>query len=151
MNHIISPQANAAVAEWFGEAPSNKKSCALTAASDHCSLYHASDEAYFRKVWYWTTPTKTCLDGRGPIRKDYSEWCRPWTGEGVVGGGDRFAETAPRQTLGRRLSTFFFRQSWLRASALLAAPLGWLLIAYFAHSSCSSSPRSGGSTPSRPR
>jgi putative spermidine/putrescine transport system permease protein len=39
-------------------------------------------------------------------------------------------ETAPRQTLGRRLSTFFFRRPWLRVSALLAVPLGWLLIAY---------------------
>jgi putative spermidine/putrescine transport system substrate-binding protein len=79
MNHIISPKGNAAVAEWFGEAPSNKKSCALTAAKDHCSLYHASDEAYFKKVWYWTTPTKTCLDGRGSICKDYSEWVQAWT------------------------------------------------------------------------
>jgi putative spermidine/putrescine transport system substrate-binding protein len=79
MNHIISPKANAEVAEWFGEAPSNKKSCALTAAKDHCSLYHASDEAYFKKVWYWTTPTKQCLDGRGPICKDYSEWVQAWT------------------------------------------------------------------------
>jgi putative spermidine/putrescine transport system substrate-binding protein len=79
MNHIISPKANAGVAEWFGEAPSNKKSCALTAAKDHCSLYHASDEAYFKKVWYWTTPTKACLDGRGSICKDYSEWVQAWT------------------------------------------------------------------------
>jgi putative spermidine/putrescine transport system permease protein len=39
-------------------------------------------------------------------------------------------ETAPRQTLGRRLSTFFFRRPRLRVSALLAVPLGWLLIAY---------------------
>ena len=31
MNHIISPEANAQVAEWFGEAPSNEKSCELTA------------------------------------------------------------------------------------------------------------------------
>ncbi len=79
MNHIISAKANAEVAEWFGEAPSNKKSCALTAAKDHCSLYHASDEAYFKKVWYWTTPTKACLDGRGSICKDYSEWVQAWT------------------------------------------------------------------------
>ena len=27
MNHIISPEANAAVAEYFGEAPSNPKAC----------------------------------------------------------------------------------------------------------------------------
>jgi putative spermidine/putrescine transport system permease protein len=39
-------------------------------------------------------------------------------------------ETTPRATLGRRLSTFFFRRPRLRVSVLLAAPLGWLLIAY---------------------
>ena len=27
MDHIISPEANAAVAEYFGEAPSNPKAC----------------------------------------------------------------------------------------------------------------------------
>src|SRR5688500_17987340 len=27
MDHIISPEANAAVAAWFGEAPSNPKAC----------------------------------------------------------------------------------------------------------------------------
>ena len=31
LNHIISPEANAAVAEWFGEAPANTKACDLTA------------------------------------------------------------------------------------------------------------------------
>src|SRR5687767_14023483 len=35
MNHIIGPEANAAVAEWFGEAPANEKSCALTENKDH--------------------------------------------------------------------------------------------------------------------
>ena len=30
MNYIISPEANAKVAEYFGEAPSNAKSCDLT-------------------------------------------------------------------------------------------------------------------------
>ena len=30
LNHIISPEANAAVAEWFGEAPANAKACDLT-------------------------------------------------------------------------------------------------------------------------
>jgi putative spermidine/putrescine transport system substrate-binding protein len=79
MNHIISPKANAGVAEWFGEAPSNAKACALTAAKDHCETFHADDEEYFEKIWYWTTPTKECLDGRGPICKDYSEWVQGWT------------------------------------------------------------------------
>jgi len=79
MDHIISPQANAQVAEWFGEAPSNKKSCALTAAKDHCDIFHAEDEAYFDQIAFWTTPTKDCGDDRGQVCKDYSEWVAAWT------------------------------------------------------------------------
>jgi putative spermidine/putrescine transport system substrate-binding protein len=79
MNHIISPKANAEVAEWFGEAPSNKKSCALTADKNHCKIFHASDENYFSKVSYWTTPRKDCGDNRGAVCKDYSEWVQAWT------------------------------------------------------------------------
>jgi putative spermidine/putrescine transport system substrate-binding protein len=79
MNHIISPKANAAVAEWFGEAPANRKSCAETADKSHCDTYHAEDEAYFDKVAYWTTPTKNCGDERGAVCKDYSEWVAAWT------------------------------------------------------------------------
>ena len=73
MNHIISPKANAAVAEWFGEAPSNAKSC----DDDRCQgpLRHVprrgrgllqaglvlddSDEGVPRRAY-------------GPICKDYS-------------------------------------------------------------------------------
>jgi len=80
MNHIISPEANAAVAEWFGEAPSNKLSCAKTADKNHCTTFHAEDEAYFSKVWYWTTPIEQCLDGRTDVKcKDYSTWTSAWT------------------------------------------------------------------------
>ena len=79
LNHIISPKANAAVAEWFGEAPSNSKSCALTADPNHCATYHADDEAYFANVWYWTTPTTKCLDGRSDVEcVPYSEWVNAW-------------------------------------------------------------------------
>ena len=79
MDHIISPKANAAVAEWFGEAPSNSKSCAETAVKDHCEIFHADDEAYFDQVAYWTTPRKECGDDRGAVCKDYSEWVNAWT------------------------------------------------------------------------
>ncbi len=79
MDHIISPKANAQVAEWFGEAPSNEKSCDLTANKDHCKIFHAEDEAYFDQVAYWTTPTKNCGDERGNVCKDYSEWVQGWT------------------------------------------------------------------------
>jgi putative spermidine/putrescine transport system substrate-binding protein len=79
MNHIVSPKANAEVAEWFGEAPSNRKSCAETAVKDHCKIFHAEDEDYFSKVAFWTTPRKQCGDDRGNACKDYSEWVQAWT------------------------------------------------------------------------
>lgn len=79
MNHIISPAVNAQATEYFGEAPSNSKACALTADPNHCDTYHATDEAYFDKVYYWATPQQECIDGRGPICKDYSEWTQAWT------------------------------------------------------------------------
>jgi putative spermidine/putrescine transport system substrate-binding protein len=79
MDHIISPKTNATVAEWYGEAPSNQKSCAETAVKDHCKIFHADDEDYFSKVSYWTTPRKACGDDRGAVCKDYSEWVQAWT------------------------------------------------------------------------
>jgi putative spermidine/putrescine transport system substrate-binding protein len=79
LDHIISPKANAQVAEWFGEAPSNSKSCAETADKNHCATFHADDEAYFDQVWYWTTPIEQCLDGRTNVKcKNYSEWTTAW-------------------------------------------------------------------------
>jgi putative spermidine/putrescine transport system permease protein len=39
-------------------------------------------------------------------------------------------EPPPRQGPGRRLSTFFLRHSRLRLAALLALPIGWLLLIY---------------------
>ncbi|ROO89667.1 putative spermidine/putrescine transport system substrate-binding protein [Actinocorallia herbida] len=80
MDWIISPKANAAVSEWFGEAPSNAKACAETADPKHCATFHADDEDYFKQIWYWTTPIAQCLDGRTDIEcVDYSEWTRAWT------------------------------------------------------------------------
>jgi putative spermidine/putrescine transport system substrate-binding protein len=79
MDHIVSPKANAAVAEWFGEAPANKLACVETADKDHCTTFHAEDESYFSKVAYWTTPIQDCGDDRGRACKDYAEWTRAWT------------------------------------------------------------------------
>ncbi|MBK9178627.1 MAG: extracellular solute-binding protein [Acidimicrobiales bacterium] len=79
MDHIISPEANAAVAEWFGEAPSNELSCDLTADEDHCATFHAADTAYWEDVWYWTTPEETCLDGRTDVTcVGYTDWVNAW-------------------------------------------------------------------------
>jgi putative spermidine/putrescine transport system substrate-binding protein len=79
MDYIVSPAANAAATEYFGEAPANPKACALTTDKNHCTTFHADDESYFSQIYYWTTPIKDCLDGRGPICTDYSEWTKAWT------------------------------------------------------------------------
>ncbi|NIH82310.1 ABC transporter substrate-binding protein [Amycolatopsis viridis] len=80
LDHIVSPQANAKVAEYFGEAPANPKACSMTADAKHCETYHAGDAAYASQIWYWTTPITQCIDGRTDVKcKDYGEWTRAWT------------------------------------------------------------------------
>ena len=79
MDHIVSPEANAQVAEYFGEAPSNEKSCALTSDEDHCTIYHASETDYWTDVYYWTTPIEQCLDGRTDVTCiPYAQWVTAW-------------------------------------------------------------------------
>ena len=41
------------------------------------------------------------------------------------------SESPPREGLGRRLSTFFYRHPRIRLAALLALPLTWLVLVYF--------------------
>jgi putative spermidine/putrescine transport system substrate-binding protein len=80
IDHIVSPTVNAQVAEYFGEAPANRKSCDETADPEHCTTFHADDEDYFDQVWYWTTPIEQCLDGRTDVTcTDYSAWTKAWT------------------------------------------------------------------------
>jgi len=81
MNYIISPLPNAQATVWFGEAPVSEPACAEAEklSPGHCDTFHANDEAYFKNVWYWNTPTKECLDGRGPICTDFDAWTKAWT------------------------------------------------------------------------
>ncbi|HET7899686.1 MAG TPA: ABC transporter substrate-binding protein [Candidatus Nanopelagicales bacterium] len=80
LDYIISPEANAGVAAYFGEAPAQTKACDISAdMKAHCETYHALDPAYADSISYWTTPTKNCLDGRGDICVDYSAWVQAWT------------------------------------------------------------------------
>jgi putative spermidine/putrescine transport system substrate-binding protein len=81
MDYIISPVANANVTVWFGEAPVSTQACAEAEklSAGHCDIFHASDENYFKDVYYWNTPSKECLDGRGSICTEFSEWTKAWT------------------------------------------------------------------------
>lgn len=79
-NYIVSPEVNAQIAEYFGEAPANSKSCALTDNKDHCDQFHAEETDYWTDVWYWTTPTDKCLDGRTDVQcVAYKDWVSAWT------------------------------------------------------------------------
>jgi putative spermidine/putrescine transport system substrate-binding protein len=80
MNHITTPKVQAQVAEWFGEAPANTKACALTVDKNHCQVFHAEDDAYFKKIWFWATPQSDCLDGRTDTKcVPYSQWTTAWS------------------------------------------------------------------------
>jgi putative spermidine/putrescine transport system substrate-binding protein len=81
MDYIISPKANADVTVYFGEAPVSAPACAEAEkqAAGWCDQFHAADEAYFKNIYYWNTPTTECLDGRGPICKDFDAWTQAWT------------------------------------------------------------------------
>jgi putative spermidine/putrescine transport system substrate-binding protein len=79
MDWVTSATINAQVAEWFGEAPAQSQSCAHTADKSFCTTYHAADKAYSDSLFYWTTPTTHCLDGRGNKCVDYSKWTQAWT------------------------------------------------------------------------
>jgi putative spermidine/putrescine transport system substrate-binding protein len=80
LDWIVSPEVNAQVAEWFGEAPSNAKACAKTTDPSFCETYHAGDTAYWTDVYYWNTPTTNCLDGRTDVQcVPYSEWATAWS------------------------------------------------------------------------
>jgi putative spermidine/putrescine transport system substrate-binding protein len=78
MNHMISPEAQAAVAEGFGEAPVNLKACELTKNTNHCTEFHADDESWWEDVYYWTTPTADCGDDRGEVCKTQEDWEAAW-------------------------------------------------------------------------
>ena len=81
MNYIISPKANADVTVYFGEAPVSAPACAEAEkqSAGWCDQFHAADEQYFKNIWYWNTPTTTCLDGRGDICTNFDTWTKAWT------------------------------------------------------------------------
>jgi len=78
MDYITSPKVNAAVAEYFGEAPAQTKACEFTTDKNFCATYHATDADYAKQISYWTTPQKQCVDGSGDNCTAYSEWVDKW-------------------------------------------------------------------------
>ena len=130
MNWITTPKVQAQVAEWFGEAPANRKACSHTAAKDHCKIFHEADEPYFNRVAFWTTPIKQ-------LRRRAAATSAPTTRSGSRPGRTSRADaltavpaSVPGRSVSRRLADLLHGHRAMQLSLLLAGPLGWLVIAY---------------------
>ena len=82
MDHMMSAEANGQATVWFGEAPTSAEACevAESLSPGHCELTHATDEAYYDKIWYWSTPEEDCADDDADttcVTQD--DWVEAWT------------------------------------------------------------------------
>lgn len=80
MDYASSPEVNGAIAMNFGMAPANAAFCETSdEAKAHCDYYNATDEEYFEKVWFWTTPIEQCVDGRTDVKcTNFQQWTDAW-------------------------------------------------------------------------
>jgi putative spermidine/putrescine transport system substrate-binding protein len=78
MDWIVSPKANAQVAEYFGEAPAQSLACDETVDKEFCAKYHAENPGFWKRVYYWKTPLADCGNGSTDC-KDYNDWVQAWT------------------------------------------------------------------------
>ena len=82
MDHMMSAEANGQATVYFGEAPTSQEACdyAETIAPGHCEQTHATDEAYYEDVWYWSTAREDCADEDADTTcVDYDAWVEAWT------------------------------------------------------------------------
>ena len=78
LDYIVSPAANARVAELYDEAPANLTACDLAGNDSLCTQTHADDEEWWKNVRFWTVPQKDCGDARGDVCKTYADWQKAW-------------------------------------------------------------------------
>ena len=79
MDWITSPEVNAQVAEYFGEAPAQTKACEHTSREGllrHLPRHRRRSSP--PQIHYWTTPQKQCVDGSGDNCTAYDEWVDKW-------------------------------------------------------------------------
>ena len=82
MDHMMSPEVSAMATVWFGEAPTSEAACeaAEELSPGHCETFHATDEEYFDRVWFWSTPQEDCADDDDATECVTQEaWVDAWT------------------------------------------------------------------------
>ena len=80
MDYTSAPDVNGAIAMNFGMGPANGAFCDMSdEAKAHCDYFNATDEEYYKQVWFWTTPIDQCLDGRTDVKcTNYQDWTNAW-------------------------------------------------------------------------
>jgi putative spermidine/putrescine transport system substrate-binding protein len=87
MDWMLEPTTSAMATVWFGEAPVSEAACAEAEklSPGHCDTFHATDEAYFDKIHFWSTPRADCNDDDANTTcKDVDAWTAAWTA--ITGG-----------------------------------------------------------------
>jgi putative spermidine/putrescine transport system substrate-binding protein len=82
MDHMMSAEASAMATVWFGEAPTSDAACEAAEALSpgHCETFHATDEEYFDRVWYWSTPQEDCADDDDATTcVTQEDWVEAWS------------------------------------------------------------------------
>jgi putative spermidine/putrescine transport system substrate-binding protein len=80
MDYTSAADVNGAISMNFGMAPANAAFCELSdEAAAHCDEFNALDEAYYERVWFWTTPIEQCIDGRTDVEcTSFQDWTNAW-------------------------------------------------------------------------
>ena len=83
MDYITSPEVQAQVAYYFGEAPANPKACDRDRTrTGHDTLRRLQGHRRRRspsRSTFWATPRKECLNGKGSDCVPFSDWIKAWT------------------------------------------------------------------------
>ena len=86
MTWMLTPEVQAQVAEYFGEAPANPKACKYLDAvyasygiKDFCTGYGVNDPNFYNSVAFWKTPQVDCGTGGTEPCIDFATWTQKWT------------------------------------------------------------------------
>jgi putative spermidine/putrescine transport system substrate-binding protein len=81
MDRALDPAVNAQTAVNSSIAPASSKACDVLAERGnerHCELYHATEDGYYARILYRTTPSSDCGDERGRVCMDWETWVQAW-------------------------------------------------------------------------
>ena len=133
MNYIISPKANAEVAEFFGEAPAQSLACKETEEPELLHEIPRGRPGLLEARLLLGDAARRMRQRRrrlhglqrlGPGLDLDQRLGRPLV------DGCRLRRSSRRRSVGRRLAGLFHGRPRLQIGALLAGPVGWLVILY---------------------